>query len=326
MSKLVPALEIGGTHVCAGLVDLPGHQVLPATRRRLPLDAAAGAGAVVQQILDCAALITAEPDQPWGVAIPGPFDYKRGVALFQDGGKFEALYGVDLGRALRDRMAARPLSVSFINDANAFLLGEWIAGAATGHERAVGITLGTGIGSAFLDRGTLVEGGARVPPEGRADLLSYAGRPLEETVSRRAIRAHYGRLQGAERPDMTVDVREIAQRARDGEATAQRAIADAYTILGEVLAPWLRKFAPTVLVVGGSMAQSWDLIGARLRAGIARVEPRLLATLDILTAQLPDDASLIGAAWRAHRTRSDPADRSDDGGIASLTARDETTI
>lgn len=301
MTGPVPVLEIGGTHVSAGQIDLANRRVLPLSPRRLPLDARADADTIVRQILDCAATIPAEPGQAWGVAIPGPFDYERGVARFRGVGKFDTLYGVDLGTALRERMTVRPATVSFINDANAFLLGEWIAGAATGHDRAVGITLGTGIGSAFLDHGTLVEDDPRVPPEGRMHLLSHAGRPLEETVSRRAIRARYRRLRGPDSPDETVDVRDIAQRARDGDATATAVIAESFSALGQALAPWLRFFGPTVLVVGGAMSRSWDLVGDGLRLGITRVDPRLPHLLDIVPAHRPDVASLLGAAWNAHR-------------------------
>lgn len=299
MSGLRPALEIGGTHVCGGLIDLPARRVIPASRRRLPLDASADAEAIVEAILRCAALVDAPPDLPWGVAIPGPFDYERGISLLHGGGKFGALYGLELGKLLRERNPAQPSTVSFINDANAFVLGEWMAGAASGHNRVVGITLGTGIGSAFLASGTIVEDDPRVPPEGRVDLLSYDGRPLEETVSRRAIRDRYLRQHGEAGQDPTVDVREVAQRARAGDAMANRVLAQAFTALGEVLGPWLRQFAPSVLVVGGSMAASWDLIGNQIRAGIARVEPPLLDALDLVPARLTDDAGLLGAAWHA---------------------------
>lgn len=305
MTGLRPVLEIGGTHACGGLVDLAARRIIPATRRRMPLDADSTADAIIDVIVRCATLLDAPRDLPWGVAIPGPFDYERGIALLRGQGKFEALHGMDLGKLLRERIPARPSAMAFINDANAFVLGEWIAGAAAGHERVVGITLGTGIGSAFLANGTIVEHDPRVPPEGRVDLLSYADRPLEETVSRRAIRAAYLRQRDPADEDATIDVRDIAHRARAGDATAGRAIADAFTALGEALAPWLRAFAPSGLVVGGSMAASWDLIGGRIRAGIARVEPRLLDTLDLVTARLPDDAALLGAAW--HASRATPA-------------------
>jgi predicted NBD/HSP70 family sugar kinase len=54
-------------------------------------------------------------------------------------------------------------------------------------------------------------------------------------------------------------------------------------------------------VVGGALAASWDLIRGPLQAGIAQVHPELRDTLDLATAQRPDDAALIGAAWHAQR-------------------------
>jgi glucokinase len=60
-------------------------------------------------------------------ALPGPFDYRQGIGLYHGVGKFETLCGVNLrGRSRLPRCK----SVTFLNDANAFLLGEWWAGAA----------------------------------------------------------------------------------------------------------------------------------------------------------------------------------------------------
>lgn len=108
----------------------------------------------------------APPGARWGVAVPGPFDYAKGVALFAGVGKFEALYGVDVRAALLGGLWQRPGDVVFLNDAHAFLAGEWTGGAAHGHRRAVGITLGTGVGSAFLADGLIREDGSGVPPGG----------------------------------------------------------------------------------------------------------------------------------------------------------------
>jgi glucokinase len=53
--------------------------------------------------------------------------------------------------------------IGSVNDAAAFGLGEWVAGAATGAGRAVAITLGTGVGSAFVDNGSVAHRGRRRP-------------------------------------------------------------------------------------------------------------------------------------------------------------------
>ena len=96
-------------------------------------------------------------------------------------------------RATRPDAALRPSpsAVRFLNDADAFGVGEYAVGAARGHDRAVCITLGTGVGSAFLDRGRPVNSGPTVPPDGSIHLVVHDGRPIEETVSRRAIRTAY---------------------------------------------------------------------------------------------------------------------------------------
>ena len=117
--------------------------------------------------------------------MPGPFDYANGVCLLTH--KLEPLHGVDMKRALADALRSTPASITFVNDADAFLLGEAWVGAARGHRRAAGVTLGTGLGSAFLEDGRIVDTGPRVPFEGSLHLVAYRGRPAEETVSGAAL-------------------------------------------------------------------------------------------------------------------------------------------
>ena len=88
------------------------------------------------------------------LAVPGPFDFEAGVSLMRH--KLQYLYGIDLRQAIAARLGCEPAEVRFLNDADAFLLGEVGAGAAKGFARAVGLTLGTGIGSAFAVDGSLV--------------------------------------------------------------------------------------------------------------------------------------------------------------------------
>jgi predicted NBD/HSP70 family sugar kinase len=114
-----------------------------------------------------------------------------------------------------------------------------MVGAARGHRSAVGITLGTGVGSSFVREGHILRDGPGVPPEGRVDLLRYAGTPLEETVSRRAIRRAYVRATGESPPP---DVREIAQRARHGDKAAVDVFTQTFRALGTVLGPHLVEF------------------------------------------------------------------------------------
>ena len=281
MSEYVTALDLGGSHVVAGRVHLATAAVERGPRVVLP------PGGDRLTLLECivAAATGAGAASRLACAVPGPFDYAGGVAWMEH--KLESLYGVAIGEALAAALALPPHAISFVNDADAFLLGEAWVGAAAGHERAVGVTLGTGLGSAFLADGRIVRTGSEIPPRGEIHLVSYRGRPVEETISRGAVVARYG--------EPGVDVEEIAARARAGDVEARSAFANLGSNLGEVLRPWLRSFRASCLVVGGSIARAWALFEGTLI--------RSLDDLPVLVAVRPatrlDDAALLGAARHA---------------------------
>jgi glucokinase len=303
---LIPVLEIGGTHVTSALVAM--DEVLPTVvvRHRVGIDAQGAAEGLISLFTEAAHLL--DPDRSrtvWGVAIPGPFDYEKGIAMFTgSNAKFASLNGVDVGAALTKALGPRATAIRFVNDASAFGLGECAAGAGRRHTRAVCLTLGTGVGSAFIAEGVTVEAGPTVPPEGSAYLLEWDGKPLEESVSRRAIRRGYEAVGGC-----PLDVRQIAELARAGDADAAAVLAHAMTALGGAIGPWVRLFAATVVVVGGSIAGSWDLLSEPLdRALVAASAP---THAELVPATLGDDAPLIGAADVAARLLSHPIDRGD---------------
>jgi glucokinase len=152
------------------------------------------------------------------------------------------------------------------------------------------VTLGTGLGSAFLEDGKIVDTGPRVPFEGSLHLVPYRGRPAEETVSRAALLASYG--------DPRLDVRDVAVRARNGDPRARRVFDELASALGEITAPWLDSFGASCLVVGGSISQAWDLLGRGLRDALADVD----GLEEIVRAERVDHAALLGAARHAAAT------------------------
>ena len=286
MTRVV-ALDVGGTHVSAATVDVGSAAVVPTSQVRTELVSGSGREELLDRIGDTASAAVCGGVDAAGVAAPGPFDYARGICLLEH--KLESLYGIDLRGELAVALSLAPEKVRFLNDAEAFLLGEWWAGAARGHDRALGITIGTGLGSAFLEHGRIVRTGSRLPPEGALYRLLFHGAPVEERISRGAVLARYG--------DEGVDVAEIAVRAREGERRAHEAFDVLSTDLADFLRPWLRAFGPTCLVVGGSIARSWDLLQGGLDSlgtDVAVVTP----------AEHIDDAPLLGAARHAVTERA----------------------
>ncbi len=288
---VVGAIELGGTHVASARVALGDRSTEAATLRRVRISPDAPRDELLAAIRGAALHARSADTRRWGVAVPGPFDYARGVARLRGVHKLEALYGVDLRAELADTLGLDDArQVRFVNDAAAFLLGEWWAGAAAGHDAAIGVTCGSGLGSAFLREGRLVESGPEVPPEARLDLLSYRGRPVEDTVSGRGLVAAY-RDRGHE----AADGADVASRARRGDPAAVATLRGFGEALGEVLSPWVAAFAPQFLVIGGSIAASFDLFGPALRAAC---EPS--GRLDFIgVATRPEEAALLGTAFHA---------------------------
>jgi predicted NBD/HSP70 family sugar kinase len=298
----IPVLEVGGSHVTAATVDLT-TATLAAGPFRSALDPQADAATLLDAFASTATHLLptlTDPAGPWGLAVPGPFDYATGVARYQGVGKFGALNGVDVGKELAARLGRQPSDLHFLNDASAFGLGSWhLDPGSDGPARLVAITLGTGVGSAFVDAGTVVESGPLVPPQGRADLLTIDDHPLEDTVSTRAMVARYSSLTEAGAP--LDGLQDLTRRASSGDGVAREVIDFAMTSLGTALAPWLTAFGARRLVFGGSITGAWSLIGPPLLAGLAAAAPEVAAHARITVTADTERTALLGAAL--HTTR-----------------------
>ncbi|MFF2051098.1 ROK family protein [Leifsonia sp. NPDC058194] len=300
-------VDVGGSHVTAAAVGTAavgragsgGARLLSRVERLVDSHASSAAvlDAWASACVEAAAGAGIDPGGcDWGLAMPGPFDYERGVGHYAGVGKFERLAGVDIRSALSERLGAHPDRIRFVHDAGAYGIGEWRFGAPTRHARFVCVTLGTGVGSAFVDDGSLVFDRADVPPGGEVHRLPFDGRDLEETVSTRALLARYASS------DPGLSVKDLAGLARAGDARAQHEFDTAMEALALAVGPWLREFEATALVVGGSISRSWDVLERGFRSGLDACAPELAATLVIAPSRLLADAPLYGAAHLLERS------------------------
>jgi glucokinase len=285
---LIVALDIGGSHVTAAVVDSELRDVPVGTRKLVEVDEGAASGVILdtwaKAALQAASAAGNDVIERVGIAMPAPFDYERGVSLMEH--KFRALYGLPVVTLLLERFRTSPLqgaSIVVANDADLFALGEWWAGAARGRERMIGLTLGTGLGSGFIAHGRIVTSGPQVPAGGEVWNLPYVGGVSEDFVSGRAIVASYAPASGSK-----LTASDIAQRAVSGDSAAIAAFAELAMHLGRILEPHVARFKPECIVVGGSIARAWDLFGPRLGQALAPVE--------CLPSARFEDAPLLGAA------------------------------
>lgn len=292
---LLLTVDVGGSHVSAALCALDDLRVIQLT------DAPLGGVSSFEGFVDLLYLLGREvagwPHRMAGasLAVPGPFDCASGVSLMKH--KLQWLYGKDLRGELAVRFGWRPDQLCFLNDASAFLLGEVNAGSACGAERAVGITLGTGIGSAFAVDGHCVTGGKDVPPGGEIWDYPYRNATVEDLISTRSLKAEYRARTGKE-----LEVKEIAALAAT-DADARQVFEKLGCDLGHVIRDVIVPFHPDVVVVGGGIARS-----AKLFMPIAQ---RHLQDLDLRVepSTLFDQAQLVGAAayWRYEHMDGHPA-------------------
>jgi glucokinase len=216
------------------------------------------------------------------LALPAPFDYETGISRMRH--KFPYLYGVSLRKGLAPRFGWEPGQVRFLHDAAAFLLGEITAGAACGASRAVGITLGTGIGSAFALSGRLLTDGPGLPDGGEIWNLPFAEGILEDSLSSRAIQREYERRTG-----FNHEV-ECLAAAAPGDAAARETFIDFGTHLGQALRSILSPFAPDVVVLGGGISKAAPLFLPSAQRELHGLPFRLVVSA------MPDRAALVGAA------------------------------
>jgi glucokinase len=215
------------------------------------------------------------------VAIPNPFDYDCGVSYMQH--KYQQLYGNDLRQELARRLGCDPVRVHFLNDAAAFLIGELYQGAATGAHRAMGIALGTGLGSAFAVDDKIVVHGRGVPPGGEIWNLPYRESIIENFISTLAIQRLYQELTG-----IHAQVREIAALAAE-QQQARQTFECFGSELGKVLRHICLAFAPERIVFGGGISRAAEFFLPAAEKELADL------SIQLRVSDLFERAPLIGA-------------------------------
>jgi glucokinase len=273
--------DVGGSHIAAAVCHADSYRLGAKFSTPHPAEETSEAFISAIHVLGLKASAGLLPVDGAELAFPGPFDFAAGISWMKH--KLPYLYGVDLRKELATRFAWQPHQVRFLHDSAAFLLGEIGAGAARGVARAVGITLGTGIGSAFAVDGRIMTEGAGVPPGGEIWDLPYEGGIIEDAVSTRGIRGNYERRTGVD-----LEVAEIAKLV-DTDTAAAEAFTEFGHHLGVALRGALSAFTPQVIVLGGGIARSPQLF---LPAAQREFEG-LHAEFRVST--LVDDAPLVGA-------------------------------
>lgn len=293
MKHLAIGVDIGGTHVSCAACDIQKQIYLADTFQSSPLNNQGSVQEIItiwaDTIQRTLAQIGTENCLGIGFAMPGPFDYVNGIALFQGNNKkYEALYGVSIPHMIRQKLGlSDTFPIRFINDATAFALGEDCLGELKGSERSLAITLGTGFGSAFLSDHLPVVAGEEVPEFGCVWHLPFKDGNADDYFSTRGLVGRYEQLSGEKLPG----VKEIAMRV-DQDPKVQELFDDFGEQLALFLHTWITRFRAEKLVVGGSIARNFHLFEKKMNETLQSVG----SLIQVESSKLLESAAMIGSA------------------------------
>ena len=276
------ALDIGGSSVKSALVAA-GPRVL----NRISVDAIESKASADQILKTLAAIIKGYLPNTGDVrgialAFPGPFDYEQGICLIRNQDKYDALYGLDISANLKRILGMPNLDMRYRNDAEAAILGEALYGAGIPYTRLIGLTLGTGLGSAFIAERNLITEGGDVPPHGWLYSCRFENQRADDVFSTRGLLA---RLH--ERGINAVDVVSALQVTGQDNASLAESFASFGLDLGRFLQPFASTFRAEAVLVTGGIAEAWE-----------RFAPLLNHSLSVpaVKGRLGRRAALLGAA------------------------------
>ena len=284
-------LDIGGSHVSAGVVDTATGSLLEESYTFAKVNChesatdiiARWAYAIKETIRKSGQVVT-----DLGIAIPGPFNYERGICTMSGVGKYDNLYGLDVMQSLLAHLTGAGVErIRFTNDATAFALGEYFTRFAGKSGRMVALTLGTGVGSGFVADGKLVVSGESVPANGWVYCLPFDGGIADEKLSTRWFQSRSKELTG-----WSVEgVRQLADTVETDPAA--RFIFTEYGIrLADFVLPVFRKFEGDHLVLGGNISRASTHFIPSMKT---RLENHG-AFMDISISTLNEKTALVGAA------------------------------
>ena len=252
---------------------------------------------ILADLIDAATdLIGDLPIEGIGIGSPGLINTKSGTVHYSNNIRWS-------DKPLRDDLAmALKLPVSIVNDAKAAALGEAVFGAGKNFSRVAMLTLGTGVGGAFVKDGKLessslhddasgIFGHLTLYPDGKPCNCGKNG-CLEVYCSATAMNEKAVSILGENNT-----AKELFSAAREGDPDAKREIdtfahdfAIGLSSLGNVL-------RPEIFVIGGGMSKDADLFLPYVNEVLKReVYGWDYAPVTAVQAILGNDAGIIGAA------------------------------
>lgn len=281
-SSFVVGVDIGGTHITSALVDVKKGIILDETLRRSLINAQGAAEEIIsswcQVIHSCAGEQNIVPSQI-GIAMPGPFEYGNGISFMKGQNKYDALYGMNIKSLLSERLSIVPDAITFANDAACFLQGEVCGGAVKGARRVLGLTLGTGFGS------------ARFYKQGAEDADLWCA-PFKDGIAEDYFSTRWFVKRYHELTQRKINnVKELMGLVHEKDCL-EHIFQEFGNHLGAFLLPYVINDAIDTIIIGGNIANGFSYFSNSIK----KVMEQSNASAQVKKAVLGENAALLGAA------------------------------
>ena len=302
--SLVFAVDLGGTHLRAALID-DGGRIFKQLKQETPKGDSALC--IVNALVNAARQWDSDklPVVATSIMVPGAVDAEKAVVL--QAPNLPSLVNFDLKAELEQRLG---WPVFLENDANAAAVGEMWMGAARCCRDVISVTLGTGVGGGVILDGKLWRGSHGSAGEiGHTTVDPFSGLKckcgntgcLELFASATAIvrmtRENLAMFPESPLKSEELTAAKVYEAGRNDDELALAVFRRFGMYLGIGLANLINLIDPQIIVISGGAVNGWDLFAPEM---YRQVEERAFRTtaqqVKIARAECGDNAGLLGAA------------------------------
>jgi glucokinase-like ROK family protein len=304
------AVDLGATSID---VEVTNGRLEPVTAFSEPADIRSGPKPILHRVSELLAKARVEGAYERlaaiGIGVPGPVSFRDGAPVSPP-----IMPGWDRFpvREMLAREHGCPVVVD--NDVNIMAIGERHSGVAPSVDDFLFVKIGTGIGcgiylSGGVYRGTdgcagdighiQVDSHGPVCACGNAGCLEavFGGAALARDAAAVARSGESPALAERLTRGVTVGAREVGEGAAEGDITCIRLIRDGGRAVGTVLAGLVSFANPSMIVIGGGLAQLGHLLLAEIRSVVYRRSlPLATGNLPVVLTELGPRAGVTGAA------------------------------
>ena len=227
---------------------------------------------------ECIKGLMVEDTKGIAIGVPSIVNVDQGIVF--NAVNIQSWQEVALKKYLEQRF---DLPVYVNNDVNCFTKGEHLSGAGKGYQDLVGLCLGTGLGAGIILQNKLYLGANCCA--GEVGGVSYLDGHLDDYCSGSFFKKHYQQCGS-----------ELAERARSDDKQALMAFEQFAEHLAFAIKHLLLMIDPQLIVIGGSVSESFDLFIENVWKNLADFPfPNVIANLEIQKSNQQNSA-LLGAA------------------------------